>query len=137
MLGDTIESAALEDTAEHPVPGTGAANRGEEDLLSVTSILGTGEISKHLEQPEGERLDATGELPRLDETAAEGQLGAVDFSLGEEATTMSEVGTKLDLARAYIDMGDPEGARSILGEVLQEGTQGQKQEANRLMASLP
>jgi pilus assembly protein FimV len=137
MLGDTIESAALEDTAEHPVPGTGAANRGEEDLLSVTSILGTGEISKHLEEPEGERLDATGELPRLDETAAEGQLGAVDFSLGEEATTMSEVGTKLDLARAYIDMGDPEGARSILGEVLQEGTQGQKQEANRLMASLP
>ena len=137
MLGDTIESAALEDTAEHPVPGTGAANRGEDDLLSVTSILGTGEISRHLEQPEGEGLDATGELPRLDETAAEGRLGAVDFSLGEEATTMSEVGTKLDLARAYIDMGDPEGARSILGEVLQEGTQGQKQEANRLMASLP
>ena len=28
--------------------------------------------------------------------------------------TMSEVGTKLDLARAYMDMGDPEGARSIL-----------------------
>ena len=33
---------------------------------------------------------------------------------------MSEVGTKLDLARAYIDMGDPEGARSILDEVLKE-----------------
>ena len=34
---------------------------------------------------------------------------------------MTEVGTKLDLARAYIDMGDPEGARSILEEVLDEG----------------
>ena len=31
---------------------------------------------------------------------------------------MSEVGTKLDLARAYMDMGDPEGARNILEEVL-------------------
>ena len=35
---------------------------------------------------------------------------------------MSEVGTKLDLARAYMDMGDPDGARSILNEVLQEGS---------------
>jgi pilus assembly protein FimV len=50
---------------------------------------------------------------------------------------MSEVGTKLDLARAYIDMGDPEGARSILEEVLQEGNATQKQEAERLMSSLP
>ena len=38
-----------------------------------------------------------------------------------EPVTMSEVGTKLDLARAYMDMGDPDGARSILEEVLSEG----------------
>ena len=38
-----------------------------------------------------------------------------------EARTMTEVGTKLDLARAYVDMGDPAGARSILEEVLDEG----------------
>ncbi|MBP7616063.1 MAG: hypothetical protein KA756_10450, partial [Steroidobacteraceae bacterium] len=40
------------------------------------------------------------------------------------------VGTKLDLARAYMDMGDPDGARSILKEVLQEGSVSQKQEAS-------
>ena len=51
--------------------------------------------------------------------------------------TMSEVGTKLDLARAYMDMGDPEGARSILDEVLTEGSASQKQEARRLIESLP
>ncbi len=51
--------------------------------------------------------------------------------------TMSEVGTKLDLARAYMDMGDPEGARSILDEVLAEGSASQKQEARRLIDSLP
>jgi pilus assembly protein FimV len=51
--------------------------------------------------------------------------------------TMSEVGTKLDLARAYMDMGDPEGARSILDEVLAEGSASQKLEARRLIDSLP
>jgi len=50
---------------------------------------------------------------------------------------MSEVGTKLDLARAYMDMGDPDGARNILEEVLNEGSVAQKQEAQRLMESLP
>ena len=47
--------------------------------------------------------------------------------------TMTEVGTKLDLARAYIDMGDPEGARSILEEVLDEGDPGQRREAQSLI----
>ncbi len=54
-----------------------------------------------------------------------------------EPVTISEVGTKLDLARAYMDMGDPDGARSILREVLAEGSVAQKQEAERLLASLP
>jgi pilus assembly protein FimV len=53
-----------------------------------------------------------------------------------EPVTMSEVGTKLDLARAYMDMGDPDGARSILEEVLQEGSSSQKQEAERLLDSI-
>lgn len=47
-----------------------------------------------------------------------------------------EVGTKLDLARAYIDMGDPDGARSILDEVMEEGNDGQKQEAQQLMSQI-
>src|SRR5690606_10110757 len=54
-----------------------------------------------------------------------------------EPVTMSEVGTKLDLARAYMDMGDPDGARSILDEVLQEGSDSQRQEARRLLDSIP
>jgi pilus assembly protein FimV len=46
------------------------------------------------------------------------------------------VGTKLDLAKAYLDMGDPEGARSMLEEVLAEGNDTQKGEAQRLMAEI-
>ena len=56
---------------------------------------------------------------------------------GLEPMTLSEVGTKLDLARAYMDMGDPEGARNILEEVVAEGSAGQQQEAKRLLGSLP
>jgi pilus assembly protein FimV len=46
------------------------------------------------------------------------------------------VDTKLDLARAYLDMGDPVGARAMLEEVLEEGTQAQKDEAQRLLAGV-
>ena len=62
----------------------------------------------------------------------------LDIGHGNDAAddTLDEVGTKLDLARAYIDMGDPEGARSILGEVLQEGSTVQQDEAQVLLQKL-
>ena len=49
---------------------------------------------------------------------------------------VDEISTKLDLARAYLDMGDHEGTRGILEEVLADGNDEQKQEANDLMAKL-
>ena len=55
---------------------------------------------------------------------------------GEETTGLNEIGTKLDLARAYIDMGDSEGAKNILAEVIEEGDSQQKQEAQKLMQQL-
>jgi pilus assembly protein FimV len=47
-----------------------------------------------------------------------------------------EVGTKLDLAKAYIDMGDQDSARNILSEVAEEGTQDQQREASELMRQI-
>ncbi|MBN8727256.1 MAG: tetratricopeptide repeat protein [Xanthomonadales bacterium] len=52
------------------------------------------------------------------------------------STTADAVGTKLDLARAYMDMGDPDGARSMLEEVVAEGDTDQQAEARRLMAEM-
>jgi pilus assembly protein FimV len=46
------------------------------------------------------------------------------------------VDTKLDLARAYVDMGDADGARAMLGEVMKEGTQIQQDVARRLLETL-
>jgi pilus assembly protein FimV len=75
-----------------------------------------------------------------DETGEDATLSLSPADLSEdlnEARTMTEVGTKLDLARAYVDMGDPSGARSILEEVLQEGDQQQRQQAQQLLDTLP
>ncbi len=58
-----------------------------------------------------------------------GDLGSDDLDIGGG----DEVGTKLDLAKAYIDMGDPDGARSILDEVMSEGSDSQKSEAQSLL----
>jgi pilus assembly protein FimV len=54
-----------------------------------------------------------------------------DFLSGTDETA-----TKLDLARAYIDMGDTEGARDILDEVITEGNEDQQQDARELIANL-
>jgi pilus assembly protein FimV len=47
-----------------------------------------------------------------------------------------DAATKLDLAKAYQEMGDVEGAREILQEVLHEGDDQQKSEAQALLAKL-
>ena len=45
-------------------------------------------------------------------------------------------GNKLDLARAYIDMGDGDGARSVLEEVIKKGSESEIQEANELLEKI-
>jgi pilus assembly protein FimV len=51
-------------------------------------------------------------------------------------TESSDVDTKLDLVTAYMDMGDTEGARELLEEVLQEGGPQQRERAQKLLDSL-
>jgi pilus assembly protein FimV len=94
----------------------------------------------HAHGTNGAGLDldvGTATVPDTAFTATQ-KLASDDLALPDlEPVTMSEVGTKLDLARAYMDMGDPEGARNILDEVMHEGSVAQKQEAQRLLESLP
>jgi pilus assembly protein FimV len=71
----------------------------------------------------------------IDNADAEAVIDEEDASEGL-LSTADEVTTKLDLARAYLDMGDPEGARSILGEVMEEGNDEQKNEAEELISQL-
>jgi pilus assembly protein FimV len=88
------------------------------------------QLAGSLDQPDGlADLDA----PLLDITAADDLDGDDDFDF---LSGTDESATKLDLARAYIDMGDAEGARDILDEVVAEGSATQQQEARDLIARL-
>jgi pilus assembly protein FimV len=61
--------------------------------------------------------------------------GELEFDL-DNFDEIDEAETKLDLAVAYIDMGDPDGAKSILDEVITDGNDEQKSRAQDLLASL-
>jgi pilus assembly protein FimV len=81
--------------------------------VDVTSHIEPEPIMPHMESP-------AAAAPRPD-----------DIYVGEDA-----IGTKLDLAKAYLDMGDPEGAKSMLDEVLAEGNDTQQDEARKLLAEI-
>lgn len=53
-----------------------------------------------------------------------------------DLTDRDALETKLDLARAYIDMGDPESAKDIVKEVLIQGTLEQQKIAHTLLVDL-
>ncbi|WP_331695305.1 FimV/HubP family polar landmark protein [Pseudomonas sp. ZY71] len=88
--------------------------------------------------------DVNAELDRLSQSIAEptfteadaasgGDLGEDDFDF---LAGTDEAATKLDLAQAYIDMGDSDGARDILNEVLTEGDEKQRGEAKEMLSNL-
>ncbi len=151
---DTAATAALPALrAEAPAAGVEAPDPGATSMIAAVDFdkfaQATLEDTGKAQRP-GKELDfdvGTTTLPDADSrrTATPAQAPSDELRPGEddltlpslEPVTISEVGTKLDLARAYMDMGDPEGARSILREVLAEGSVAQKQEAGRLLASLP
>jgi len=61
---------------------------------------------------------------------------APEVSDALEGSESSEVDTKLDLVTAYMDMGDNEGARELLDEVLKEGGVQQRLKAQEILKSL-
>ncbi|MEK9543937.1 MAG: FimV/HubP family polar landmark protein, partial [Luminiphilus sp.] len=70
----------------------------------------------------------------------EGSSPAPEESDGEDALVYAEdvdpIDTQLDLARAYIDMGDEDGARPVLNEVIAAGDLRQQAEARELLVSI-
>ena len=95
------------------------------------------------EAVEEEAPDTAKPLPDLDLSSISldmGESAAEDGEIAEEITLSggesSDVDTKLDLVTAYMDMGDAEGARELLEEVLREGGPQQRERAQKLLDSL-
>jgi pilus assembly protein FimV len=127
---------ALEKTGEMPALAETNVDLDLDDLTAALKVTEMGDTDDEIfdentvEEPKPGVAD-TAEIPTL-------SLAPDDMRDDlHEARTMTEVGTKLDLARAYVDMGDPAGARSILEEVLDEGDESQRQQAQHLLDSLP
>jgi pilus assembly protein FimV len=88
--------------------------------------------------------DVNAELDRLSQSMAEPSFTEADAAMGDDLgeddfdflAGTDEAATKLDLAQAYIDMGDADGARDILNEVLTEGDEKQRGEAKEMLSNL-
>lgn len=101
--------------------------------LEILDIEGEATDEEHIETI---ALDSTDGI-QLDETGADEK--TVVMPVGDDVEQQSdadEADTKLNLAKAYIELGDTDGARSILDEVAVDGNDEQKAEAQNLLSQL-
>ncbi|NND45878.1 MAG: hypothetical protein HKN58_11190 [Xanthomonadales bacterium] len=110
----------------------------ESELAAVGGIRNEAEeILKTLDGNADEK-DAAGKVVELDKPASGTRRKAKPLEDNEviELDT-SDPETQLDLARAYISMGDEDAARSMLESVLEHGDESQVAEAREMMRELP
>ncbi len=122
-----------------------------EEVEIDDSLLDSGLVVDELEEIADVLVNEEDDLPVVDEPddtlLEESELAVVaeedgfDSELADDEdfdflAGTDEAATKLDLARAYIDMGDGDGAKDILEEVALEGNNEQKQEAQDLLKTL-
>ena len=126
---------------------------GESDVADVMEEAEPGAMDETVSPDEddiqeagggAEELDVVDDMEEaepgtLDEVEAEGD-GLSDETEAEEEDLSDEtedeedlVQNKLDLARAYLELGDTENVRAILDEVLSEGNAAQREEARELL----
>jgi pilus assembly protein FimV len=121
--GEQLLEFELETDADQPV-------LAEQGGAQIDQVLD--EVEEDVEKTQIMLRELAGE-----ETAAQPGSEQTTLVLDEGLSgEIDEIQTKLDLAQAYIDMGDNDGARGILGEVVSEGNDTQKQAAEGLLARL-
>lgn len=135
--GDLVAPASEEPEAE-AIAAEEDFGFSDEDLAGfeeqLSESIAADEAVRAPETEESELTDAldpfAADVP-TNEAMGESMEDEFDFLSGTD-----ECATKLDLARAYIDMGDEEGARDILAEVVDEGDDQQKQDARDMLGQL-
>jgi pilus assembly protein FimV len=126
-----FELPASGESAQTPAPAEAAAPAAEEPQAAAAE--GGIDFDFNLELPEQKE-----EAP-----AAPLDLSSISLDLGEPGEAIpaadahwQEVATKLDLSKAYQEMGDKDGARELLNEVLKEGDAAQQEQAKTMLAAL-
>ena len=109
----------------------------ESDELELPELA-----SEDITSPDLTGLDAElKDIPSESEDDAGFELSLDSFDFDNDDDLDLEVGedesnTQIELAQAYVEMGDESGAKDILAEVLKKGSDEQKQRANELLAKL-
>lgn len=153
-LGDSIGPAAVQvlgAAPDHAAPGNVIDFDLDAELNKATPTAAAPVVAAPAAPavpPQAAAEKADFDLSHFDfgaEPHPAGQEGSVEFNLDEldlskpaagGVSSGDEIGTKLDLARVYADMGDNDAARGLLNEVLNTGNAGQKAEAEALIKRL-
>ena len=101
----------------------------EVDPLGETALFDTAQVATSVNP---DFLSGQAETIVNPQFGMETELVAPDFELNVN----EEVSTKLDLASAYEEMGDIEGARELLQEVIKEGDATQREKAQAILAKI-
>ncbi len=163
-LGGDSQKPAVEEASDFSPSGTfimdAATKKAVSDMVEAQGAPGSLEIDFELPGTRagaaaGEqtsRMPAAANVTEVDfklgestkQPGASGMdLGGISFDLGKGGgagapvdARWQEVATKLDLAKAYEEMGDKDGARELLNEVLKEGDAAQQQQAKQMLAAI-
>jgi pilus assembly protein FimV len=147
---DDLESALklfeMELEGRHP-DASGISDETKAELAETAELLETDNLAAE-EQPQDDEIDLSDEEGDLDldfsaasealDHAEEEPVDTIDMETaeaGEKSTPVSEeeVQAKVELAEAFAEMGDVEGAREILNEVMREGTESQRMTAEEIL----
>ena len=131
--------ALMEEFSDSDKANLSDSTESADDDLSLDDELGLEDTLKDEDESDSDSAlppvaSSTSPAGHSDREIDESDLGDdddFDFLAGTD-----EAATKLDLARAYVEMGDVDGARDILEEVALEGDDAQKAEAQDLLKNL-
>jgi pilus assembly protein FimV len=159
----SVESSAI-DFQVPEVPSAPAADSAESEFDSTSTVAMVeaaaaagstqANIVAEAKAQAGDLSKPPADMIMLDEPAGDEdheKTIVVDFNMLDEPSGTSsggngaapiadarwqEVATKLDLAKAYEEMGDKDGTRELLNEVLKEGDNTQQEQAKSMLARL-
>jgi FimV N-terminal domain len=141
---EAIDLPALDIVAgEGGVEQLGGDDERQTQLEELSDLAELEDDLNRLTEELASDLDATSAPRGLDEPLSIDEAfdkavdEEIDISTPPPETADTEaVDTKLDLARAFLEMGDAEGAKGILEEIRQEGNETQREEAEKLLADI-
>ena len=127
-----VDSKTTEEITVTDLDLAGASADADDPFAEFDSSLLDVENDEMISDASTEDLDATVVLDQAFEFDSDDQL----TEMGGDADFGGEVDTMLDLAKAYIDMGDSDSATSALNEIISAGNDVQKAEAQNLLKQL-